>query len=160
MTTPVHPPQSKPISKFTGEIRAPRPQDLPRIADLSRQLGYPTTPDEIALRIDGMKNSREHAVFLAQLPNGEIAGWIAAFLYRGVELDPRTEISGLVVDERYRSQTVGLALLTRAEQWAREKGCTEVALRSNVIRDRAHKFYERNGYLHTKTQKSFRKTLR
>jgi GNAT superfamily N-acetyltransferase len=54
---------------------------------------------------------------------------------------------------------VGLKLLERAEQWAREKGCTMVGLRSNVIRDRAHAFYERNGYEHFKTQKSFRKQL-
>jgi len=30
---------------------------------------------------------------------------------------------------------------------------------SNVIRERAHKFYERNAYEHYKTQKSFRKPL-
>jgi hypothetical protein len=28
-----------------------------------------------------------------------------------------------------------------------------------VIRDRAHKFYERQGYEHYKTQKAFRKPL-
>jgi GNAT superfamily N-acetyltransferase len=151
--------KAEPSAKFAGEIRPPRPRDFARIADLSRQLGYPTTPDEIALRLDGMKNSPDHAVFVAQLPNGEIAGWIAAFLYRGVELDTRAEISGLVVDERFRSQNVGLRLLSCAENWAREKGCKEVSLRSNVIRERAHKFYERHGYVHTKTQKSFRKPL-
>jgi GNAT superfamily N-acetyltransferase len=52
-----------------------------------------------------------------------------------------------------------LHLLGRAERWAREKGCRAIGLRSNVIRDRAHVFYERHGYKHTKTQKSFRKDL-
>jgi ribosomal protein S18 acetylase RimI-like enzyme len=33
-----------------------------------------------------------------------------------------------------------------AEAWAREKGCTSVALYSRVDRDRAHRFYERLGY--------------
>jgi hypothetical protein len=28
-----------------------------------------------------------------------------------------------------------------------------------VVRERAHAFYERHGYRHSKTQKSFRKTL-
>jgi GNAT superfamily N-acetyltransferase len=50
-------------------------------------------------------------------------------------------------------------LLARAERWAREKGCRAIGLRSNVIRDRAHAFYERHGYKHVKTQKSFRKDL-
>ena len=69
------------------------------------------------------------------------------------------EISGLVVDEQVRSQGIGEKLLDRAEQWAREKGCRTVGLRCNVIRDRAHAFYQRHGYQHTKTQKSFRKIV-
>jgi hypothetical protein len=34
-----------------------------------------------------------------------------------------------------------------------------MSVRSNVVRERAHKFYERGGYEHYKTQKSFRKPL-
>ena len=148
-----------PAARFTGEVRPPRPQDFARMADLASQLGYDAAVGDIARRLDGMRHSKEHAVFVAELPDGEIAGWIGVFIYRGVELDARAEISGLIVDERFRSQNVGLRLLERAEQWARDNGCTEASLRSNVIRDRAHKFYERNGYTHTKTQKSFRKKL-
>jgi GNAT superfamily N-acetyltransferase len=148
-----------PAARFTGEVRPPRPQDFARMADLASQLGYDAAVGDIARRLDGMRHSKEHAVFVAELPDGEIAGWIGVFIYRGVELDARAEISGLIVDERFRSQNVGLRLLERAEQRARDNGCTEASLRSNVIRDRAHKFYERNGYTHTKTQKSFRKKL-
>jgi GNAT superfamily N-acetyltransferase len=146
-------------SKFLGEVRAPHPEDYARMGDLARQLGYSAATGDIAQRLAGMRPSSEHAVFVAQFADGEIAGWIGVFVYRGVELDARAEVSGLVVDEQYRSQGAGLRLLERAEQWAREKGCKEIGLRSNVIRERAHKFYERNGYVHTKTQKSFRKTL-
>jgi GNAT superfamily N-acetyltransferase len=144
---------------FAGEIREALPQDYPRIAELAGQLGYPSSPDEISKRLDGMGRSNEHAVFVAQLASGEIAGWLAVFVYRVVEADARAEISGFVVDERYRSQRVGMHLLARAERWAREKGCRAIGLRSNVIRDRAHAFYESHGYQHVKTQKSFRKDL-
>jgi GNAT superfamily N-acetyltransferase len=105
-----------------------------------------------------MQHSNEHAVFVAQV-GSDLAGWLAVFVYRVVEADARAEISGFVVDERYRSQRVGMHLLARAERWAREKGCRAIGLRSNVIRDRAHAFYERHGYKHVKTQKSFRKDL-
>ena len=148
-----------PAGEFAGEIREARPQDCARIAELAGQLSYPSTSDQIAKRFDGMQHSSEHAVFVAQLAGGEIAAWVAVFIYRVVEADARAEISGFVVDERYRSQRVGKHLLARAEGWAREKGCREIGLRSNVIRDRAHAFYERNGYRHIKTQKSFRKDL-
>ena len=59
-------------------------------------------------------------MFVAELETGEIAGWIAVFVYRTVEADARAEVSGLVVDERFRSQRVGEHLLARAEEWARE----------------------------------------
>lgn len=106
-----------------------------------------------------MKNSVDQAVFVAELKDGEIAGWIAVFVYRTVEANPRAEISGLVVDERFRSQRIGERLLMQSEKWARERGCGTIGLRSNLVRERAHAFYERHGYAHVKTQKSFRKPL-
>jgi GNAT superfamily N-acetyltransferase len=145
--------------ELAGEIREALPQDYARIAELAGQLSYPSTTDEISKRLDGMRRSNEHAVFVAQLVSGEIAGWLAVFVYRVMEADARAEISGFVVDERYRSQRVGMHLLARAERWAREQGCRAIGLRSNVTRDRAHAFYESHGYLHVKTQKSFRKDL-
>jgi len=50
-------------------------------------------------------------------------------------------------------------LLRAAERWAKSKGCKNMSVRSNVIRERAHTFYLRNGYQHYKTQKAFRKNL-
>jgi GNAT superfamily N-acetyltransferase len=150
---------SAPSTAFAGKIRAPRESDYARIADLAGQLSYPSTAEEIARRLDNMEGSPNHAVFIAELENGEIAGWIAVFVYRTVEAAARAEISGLVVDERFRSQRIGEGLLAHSEEWARERGCGTIGLRSNVIRDRAHAFYERHGYRHVKTQKSFRKQL-
>jgi GNAT superfamily N-acetyltransferase len=144
---------------FAGEVRVARPADYPRMAELAGQLGYPSSSDDIARRLAGLITTGEHVVFVAQLADGTIAGWIGAFVYRCVEADARVEISGLVVDERFRSKAVGRFLLDRAEKWAGEKGFGATSLRSNVIRERAHAFYERLGYEHTKTQKSFRKKL-
>jgi len=141
------------------EIRAAMPKDFSQIAELAGQLGYPSTVEDIARRFAAMNNSGEHDAFVAELSDGRIAGWVGVFVQRTVESDPCVEISGLVVDERCRSQGLGLRLLERAEQWAREKGCPVVRLRSNVIRGRAHAFYERQGYEHVKTQKAFRKNL-
>ncbi len=150
----------KPTSiAFAGTIRAAQASDHARMAELAGQLRYPSTPEEIARRLQGIEGSADAAVFVAELETGEIAGWIAVFVYRTVEADARAEVSGLVVDERFRSQRVGERLLARAEEWAREKGCQAIGLRSNVIRERAHAFYERHGYTHVKTQKAFRKQL-
>jgi GNAT superfamily N-acetyltransferase len=140
-------------------IRAPEPRDYGRIAELAGQLTYKSEAEDIARRFWGMRESGDHAAFVAETAGGDIAGWIGVFIYRCVEADVRAEISGLVVEDRLRSLGIGRRLLERAEEWAREKGCAEVGLRSNVIRDRAHAFYERLGYKHIKTQKSFRKRV-
>jgi GNAT superfamily N-acetyltransferase len=142
-------------------VRPARAEDNARLAELAGQLGYPSLAAEIAKRLAGMEGRRDYAVFVAQLASGgEIAGWIGVFIYRSVEADARAEISGLVVDEGVRSQGIGPRLLERAEEWARERGCAAMGVRSNVTRDRAHAFYERLGYEHHKTQKAFRKQLK
>jgi GNAT superfamily N-acetyltransferase len=140
-------------------IRAAEPRDYSRMAELAGELGYKSDDTEIARRMAEMQRSRDHGVFVAETSGGEIAGWIGVFIFRCVEADARAEISGLVVDERMRSAGIGRLLLECAEEWARQKGCAAASVRSNVIRERAHIFYERHGYKQVKTQKSFRKIL-
>jgi GNAT superfamily N-acetyltransferase len=140
-------------------IRAPRFEDFARMAELASQLGYSTSHEEMERRVAAMQASDDHGAFVAELPNGDIVGWIGVFVYRCLETDPRAEINGIVVDENARSLGIGSRLMARAEEWAREKECKTVGVRSNVNRERAHTFYERLGYKHFKTQKSFRKDL-
>jgi len=140
-------------------IRAARFSDAPRIASLAGQLGYPSTAKQVTARLEGILGQAEHVVFVAERGGGEIAGYVDVFLFRTAASDVRAEIGGLVVDEASRSQNIGRMLMARAEDWAREKGCSECGLRSNVIREGAHRFYESLGYRVNKTQKSFRKKL-
>jgi GNAT superfamily N-acetyltransferase len=141
-------------------VRPVRESDAARLAELAGQLTYLSTAEQIQQRLAGMRGSADHAVFVAEdSSNGRMAGFCGVFVNRTVEADPRVEVSGLVVDEAVRSLGVGKRLLDRAEEWGREKGCRSIGLRSNVIRERAHAFYERHGYRVIKTQKSFRKDL-
>jgi len=48
-------------------------------------------------------------------------------------------------------------LLAAAEAWAARQGLDEVILRSNVVRERAHGFYVREGYEQAQTSHQFRK---
>src|SRR6267154_4044006 len=85
--------------------------------------------------------------------------WSSDVCSSDLESEVRAEVNGLVVAEGQRSLGAGARLLAAAENWARKHGCKNMSVRSNVIRERAHKFYERDGYEHYKTQKSFRKPL-
>jgi len=140
-------------------VRAAIEFDVPRLADLSGQLGYRTSVEEAAQRFQQIIADPHHGLFVAESPEGVVVGWINVEERRLIEAEARAEINGLVVEETCRSRGVGRVLLEHAEQWAREHGFHSVVLRSNVIRNRAHAFYERLGYQVFKTQKVFRKPL-
>jgi GNAT superfamily N-acetyltransferase len=140
-------------------VRQAQFSDALAIARLCGQLGYPATTQEIEARLRAVEGNSEHAVFAAEGAAGDVIGWVHVFLLRSLETGTRAEVGGLVVDEAHRSQGAGQQLLECAEKWARESGCRSIGLRSNVIRERAHAFYERSGYRVLKTQKAFRKDL-
>jgi GNAT superfamily N-acetyltransferase len=152
--------KSKPGSEAAPVIRAARSGEEEQIARLSGQLGYPATPEEIRLRLEALRSDPRHAVYVAAAAaGGRLLGWVHVFLYRGVESDVRAEIGGLVVDATHRGRGAGRLLMEEAERWARGSGCRRVTLRSNVIREEAHRFYRKLGYELHKTQHAFRKEL-
>ncbi|WP_304992528.1 GNAT family N-acetyltransferase [Burkholderia plantarii] len=53
----------------------------------------------------------------------------------------------MVVDERYRGNGVGNALIDAAEHWFRQVGWVRLEVTSGDHRQAAHHFYERHGFL-------------
>jgi GNAT superfamily N-acetyltransferase len=133
--------------------------DAPQLAPLAGQLGYPTTSEKVTARLVEILQNANHIVLVAERNGSGIAGYVELFPFRTLTADARVEIGGLIVDEACRSQGIGRLLMERAEDWARAHGYMEARLRSNIIREEAHRFYESLGYRVNKTQKSFLKTL-
>ena len=147
------------VKKDGVRIRKARQADAPRVAVLSGQLGYPATTKEMAVRLRQALRARHGVCFVAETKEEGVIGWVHASVTPLLEVKRRAEVNGLVVEEKVRSRGAGWLLLEAAENWARKKGCKGMSVRSNVIRERAHAFYLRNGYEHYKTQKAFRKSL-
>jgi GNAT superfamily N-acetyltransferase len=141
------------------KVRRAQARDAARIAELSGQLGYPATEAQIEKRLRQLMRASKHIVLVAEKPGAGVIGWIHASVMNLLESETRVEINGLIVADGHRSVGAGAKLLEAAEQWARRHGCERVNVRSNVIRERAHAFYLRQGYDHYKTQKAFRKAL-
>lgn len=150
---------SKRSSKQDVTVRRARLSDAPRLATLSGELGYPTTTGEMTKRMKKLEPASQNALFVAESPEAGVVGWGHVSVNHLVEVGTRAELNGLVVAEGHRSLGAGARLLDAVEAWARKHGCPSMSVRSNVIRERAHKFYERQGYEHYKTQKAFRKPL-
>lgn len=140
-------------------VRLAKKHDVRRLAELAGELGYPTTAAEMKARLAQVAAATEHCVFVAESHGGEVVGWIHVSVARLLDVPRRAEINGLIVSEQVRSLGAGALLIDAAEAWSRKKKCVNMSVRSNVIRERAHKFYERQGYIHYKTQKAFRKPL-
>jgi GNAT superfamily N-acetyltransferase len=141
------------------KIRKAKQGDAARIAVLSGQLGYPTTTKQMAARLKTALGHKNAACFVGESKENGIVGWAHVSVTPLLEVERRAEVNGLVVDENARSSGAGASLLEAAEKWARKMRCTGMSVRSNVIRERAHGFYLKNGYEHYKTQKAFRKAL-
>lgn len=140
-------------------VRRAKEDDAARIAELCGQLGYPASTREIRERLRRLHPWSRHAVLVAVSCQRNVIGWLHVSLTPLLEVKLRAEVNGLVVDEHARSCGAGARLLQAAEDWARQRNCRGMSVRSNVIRDRAHSFYLRNGYEYYKTQKAFRKIL-
>ena len=139
-------------------VRRAAAADRDDLARLSTQLGYPMTAEESSERLSEIAGHADHALFVADA-GGRLAAWLQVSLPRIFESPRQAEIAGLVVDEEHRGRGIGPALLRAAEGWARERGCSVIRVRSNVVRERAHGFYRREGFGEIKTQRVFEKTL-
>ena len=136
-------------------VRAAAREDANALAALAGELGYPSTTDEMLVRFDALPESE--TVLIAADPN--VIAWIQVGMTFSLESGAFAEIRGLVVQESHRSRGVGALLVDAAEQWARARGMSRMRVRSNVIRERTHRFYERLGYVVKKSQKAFEKSL-
>jgi GNAT superfamily N-acetyltransferase len=127
-------------------IREAGPGDLERIAALFGQLGYPNDAAQLARRLAAVPAGDTMRVLVGQ-EGDTVAGVAVVHVMAPLHVAERWALlSALVVDDAQRSGGIGAALLQAAEAFAREHGCAQFELSSNVARTRAHRFYERQGY--------------
>ena len=143
---------------LTVQIRPGSVADAEAIADLSGQLGYPSTAAQVRERFALMERGGAFAVSLAEV-GGRVVGFVICHGVYSLQRDPCGEIGGLIVDADHRNLRIGEHLVAAAEAWARAQGFSEMIVHSNVIRADAHRFYGRLGYGIVKAQQYFRKEM-
>jgi len=142
---------------FNVNIRTATAKDVAALASLACELGYPTTADEMSVRLAPLLNDADHAILMSV--DDDVLGWIHVCVVPSLETTPFAEIRGLVVTAAHRSRGIGARLVEAAEAWARDRALPRIRVRSNILRERTHAFYERLGYETTKAQKVFDKSL-
>jgi len=140
------------------EIRQATPDDIPAMVELSRQLGYAVSANQMAERLAAYFGRADHIVMLAA-SDGRVQGFVNGGLRRDLVSEDSVELMSLVVAEDARGRGVGKALLQAFERWVSTLGLDLVTLGSRDTRKDAHRFYEREGYELVKLHHIYRKRL-
>lgn len=135
-------------------IRGANADDWQAVASLLAELGRPdvlgTDEEADAREVFRSYVRRPDVVTLVAEENGRVVGFLdMEYRARLNFIAPQAWIPDLIVEEKARSLGIGHALLERAEELARDRGCWGMSLESATWRDRAHAFYVREGWQDT-----------
>lgn len=132
-------------------IRPALLEDAAEMARLSAHFGYPCTEEAMRERLQRLLDSEVDWAWVAD-GGATLLGWMQLTEMLRLESGRFLEITGLVVDEAHRNLGVGGMLLQQARWHAEHAELQRIVVRSNVIRERAHGFYLKNGYVAVKQQ--------
>lgn len=132
--------------------------DSKAVADISLDLGYSPSADDIARRFSKLQTLHDNVIFVGVI-DLIVVGWCHVYGVQLLESDGYAEIGGLVVDSAHHRKGMGTALIRQSEQWALTHGYSRLRLRSGVHREDAHRFYETVGYSKSKASYAFERKL-
>lgn len=135
------------------KIRTATEKDIPRLLELYRQLAfdpedYQFPPLKACRRVFKEQSKIPGYSLLVAEENGEVIGTTVLAILPGMAhgTSPFAVIEYVVVDETKRSQGVGKALMGYCKDKAKKAGCYKIMLTSDKRRERAHKFYRKEGF--------------
>ena len=112
------------------QIRRATAEDKPEWLRMRQGL-WPEAPTEyLDFDMDELLAEPDYAVYVASNADGSLVAFIEAGMrshVEGCETSPVGYIEAWYVDEHMRGQKLGKEMVRVAENWAREKGCTEMA---------------------------------
>ena len=134
-------------------VRFARPDDWPSVAgmliELGRGVAAGTAEDPTHhMQFTGHLRRIDNVTLVAEDPaHGEVLGVVDMEYHQRLgDHRPQARVNDLVVTEAARGSGVGHALLSRAEELARKRGCFRMALVTGGWREASISFYRREGW--------------
>ncbi|MEO0413020.1 MAG: GNAT family N-acetyltransferase [Pseudomonadota bacterium] len=113
-------------------IRRAQPGDIEALTDLATRFyetdGYQTDVTKLAGRLEALRTVDTAAIFVAELDDGSVIGFITMLVSHGLEFGLKAEVESLFVRTRIRGQRIGTSLLEAGCRWANEQGAAEIFL--------------------------------
>lgn len=142
------------------EIRKAQEQDIDAILELNRQIGEthfeqapqvfcPPSPEERAFLLAAI--ATEGRLFCVAEQEGAVVGFLTARIDINETIpflskEPICRIGTVVVDEGYRSQGIGKALIAHCDEWGKVQGAHQIRLEVMAFNERAKALYEALGF--------------
>ena len=128
-----------------------------------RQMLWPEAPvDYLQSDLDKILGSKKWAVFVASRADGSLVAFVETSLRdyaEGCETSPVGYIEAWFVDENIRGQKLGREMILTAEDWAREKGCTEMGSDTWLENEASINAHVKTGYYEVGRLAHFAKKL-
>jgi aminoglycoside 6'-N-acetyltransferase I len=122
---------------------------------------WPDSEADFELEVSKILNHPHLASFVAE-QNGQLVGFVEVSLREyaeGCESSPVGYLEGWYVAPKHRKTGIGRRLVQAAEDWARARGCSEMASDSELSNTPSHQAHARLGYQEVERIVCFRKSL-
>lgn len=129
-------------------LREPFLADIISLAALCEELGYPTSAEEMSLRMSRISEQENCKTIVAEVDD-KIVGFMGMSINSSWEQNESyLRIQALVVSAKYRKLKIGKQLICFAENWAKENNMKAINLNcgNRPERENAHKFYTTMGF--------------
>ncbi len=141
-------------------VRNLKVEDLPKYFLLRTAL-WPDSAEDFDLEVGQIRSSPDQEVFVAETDDGLIGfAEVSLRTYaEGCNSSPVGYLEGWYVAPEYRQSGVGRKLVEAAENWARAKGCLEMASDTELHNTLSQQAHSRLGYTEVERIVCFRKNL-
>ena len=138
-------------------IRSAALTDFAAVARLVSELGYPTSPSQMQLRLEAILEDHDYFTLVA-CDGEQVVGFVGTRVGPLYEADGKYgQIMALAVATTHHRRGVGQMLMKAAESNLADRGARELVVTSGNQRAGAHAFYESCGY--TFTGRRYKKML-
>ena len=158
-----------PALMFDFRVRPAQPADRAALARLREALWPESLAEEheqeLALILAGdAPGTLPLVVFVAEAGDGSLIGFLEVGLRSHADgCDPAHAVGyveGWYVAENHRKRGIGKKLYAAAEEWARGRGCVEMASDAQIDNTLSQRVHERLGFQIVERSVLFRKALR
>jgi len=116
---------------------------------MRQMLWYHLPAEFLQSDLDTILTEPRRAAFVASREDGSLVAFVEVSLRdhaEGCQTSPVGYIEAWFVDENIRGQKLGREMIVTAENWAREKGCTEVGSDTWLENEASIEAHRKTGY--------------